>query len=366
MTHRRFAYFITPHGYGHATRATAVMLALRRACPGVFLGIFTRVPQWLFDTSLNGGFNYHELVTDIGLVQESVMDENLGETARRLGEMLPYRETLVKALAEQVQGSGCEAVLCDVAAMGIAVARAAGLPSILIENFTWDWIYEGYLDRAPDLKPYIHYLRDVYASASFHIRTEPGCSDELKSDLVTGVVGRSARTPAAEIRDRLEVPGGLPLVLLTMGGIGSQYPFLEKIEQYPDVCFLVPGSSQQLEKRGSLILLPHHSDYYHPDLMGAAAAVIGKLGYSTLAETYLNGLPFAFIPRPRFRESEVMRHFVLEQMDGIELLEERFFTGEWLEIVPQLLALPRRRPASPDGGDQAAAFILAHSNHKIG
>jgi UDP:flavonoid glycosyltransferase YjiC (YdhE family) len=356
---RRFAYFITPHGYGHATRACAVMLALRRASPGVFFEIYTRVPLWVFSASLGDGFNYHELFTDVGLIQDSVMDENLPETVRRLGEIYPFDADLVRRLAGDLKASGCEVVLCDVAAMGIAAARAAGLPSILIENFTWDWIYEGYLDAEPRLKPYIDLLREAYASADFHIRTEPSCSDAYKADLVTSVVGRHPRTPASEIRKRLGIPNGKPVILVTMGGIGSQYPFLKKLENSADAYFMIPGSGDRLEKRGSLVTLAHHSEFYHPDLVGAADAVVGKLGYSTLAETYLNGLPFAYIPRPRFRESDVMSQFVVEHMNGIELLEDRFYAGGWLDLVPQLLAISRRPSAAPDGGDQAAAFILS-------
>lgn len=359
MASHRFAVFITPHGYGHAARSCAVMLALRRAAPGVFFDIFTRVPQWLFAASLGNGYLYHELETDIGLVQESAMDEDLPKTVHKLSEMLPFDPTLVERLGQQVKMAGCEIVICDIAALGIAVARSVGLPSVLIENFTWDWIYEGYLEQEPRLIPYSNYLHDAYRSASYHIRTEPACSDHLKADLVSSVVGRHPRTPAEEIRSQLEVPPGIPMILITMGGIGSHYPFLKKIESYPGACFVIPGGSTQFERRGSLVLLAHHSEYYHPDLVEASSAVIGKLGYSTLAEAYLAGIPYAFIPRPNFPESKVMGGFVIEHMNGLELPEEGFYSGQWLDLIPRLLAAGRQKPRQPDGGDQIAAFILS-------
>ncbi len=83
-----------------------------------------------------------------------------------------------------------------------------------------------------------------------------------------------------------------------MGGIGSEYPFLEQIEHADGVYFIIPGGSEQVVKRGSLILLAHHSEFYHPDLVEAANAVIGKLGYSTLAETYLAGISICIYPSP--------------------------------------------------------------------
>ena len=353
-----FAYFITPHGYGHAARAGAVMLALRQADPGVHFEIFTQVPPWFFEMTLGGGFSYHDLYTDVGLSQDSVMEENLPETVQRLSNLLPFRSEQVRSLAQQVKELNCEMVLCDIAPLGIAVANAAGLPSVLIENFTWDWIYEGYQHQEPRLAPYIEYLKEAFASASYHIRTEPACSDNPPADLTVSVVGRQARTPAQVTRAALGIPPEAQVVLLTMGGIGSEYPFLEQIEHASGVYFIIPGGSEQVVKRGSLVLMAHHSEFYHPDLVEAANAVIGKLGYSTLAEAYLAGIPYAFIPRPRFRESEVMGQFVLENMNGIEISNERFFQGEWLDALPHLLSIPRHRPTGVTGAEQTARFLL--------
>lgn len=359
MKLNRVAYFITPHGYGHTTRACAVMLALRKVYPEVFFDIFTQIPHWLFAVSLGNGFQMHELMTDVGLVQDTAMVENIPKTIQELRKNMPFNRVLVESLASQLNSTGCDLVICDIAALGIAVAHSAKLPSILIENFTWDWIYEEYLEQEPALQDFINYLNRLYRSASFHIRTEPGCSDHLIADLVSSVVGRRPRTPPAEIRHRLEIPQGLPIILITMGGIGSQYPFLKKIRQTPGVCFVIPGGNSSFERHGSLVLLPHRSEFYHPDLVEASSAVIGKLGYSTLAEAYLAGIPYMFIPRPNFRESQVMKRFVLEHMNGIELQEDHFFSGDWLSLLPQLLSYERKRHSGPDGGDQIAQFISA-------
>ncbi len=203
-----FAYFITPHGYGHAARAAAVMLALRQADPGAHFEIFTQVPLWFFEMTLGRGFSYHDLYTDVGLSQDSVMEENLPETVRRLAGLLPFRSEQIRSLAQQIKDLNCKMVLCDVAPLGIAVASAAGLPSVLIENFTWDWIYEGYQHQEPRLTPYIEYLKEAFASASYHIRTEPACSYDLPADLtIVWSAGKPERrrllpAPRSEFRQK--------------------------------------------------------------------------------------------------------------------------------------------------------------------
>jgi hypothetical protein len=105
-------------------------------------------------------------------------------------------------------------------------------------------------------------------------------------------------------------------------------------------------------------LLPHRSDLYHPDLVAASDAVVGKLGYSTLAEAHAAGVPYGYVPRPRFPESQPIGQFARGEMGAVEIPEESFFSGAWLDRLPGLLALPRRLPSGPNGADQIAQRIL--------
>jgi hypothetical protein len=359
MTGKNIAYFITPHGYGHAARAAAVMNSILEIAPGACFEIFTRVPIWFFNMSLPAeAFHYHEVLTDIGVVQTTSMDEDLPETARRLAGLMPYRPALVAELARQVCELGCERVLCDIAPLGIAVAKEAGLPSVLIENFTWDWIYAGYVDQEPRLAPFIAYLTDQFAQADTHIRTIPYCADDRPADFTSNVAGRKPRTSREVTREQLGVPQDAAMVMVSMGGILTQYPFLPRLESSPDTLYLVPGGSDRYERRGSLVVIPHHSTLYHPDLVYASDAIVGKLGYSTLAEAYGSGIPFGYIPRALFPESPPMARFAREQMNALEIKEADFFSGAWLDLIPALLSQPRRVVTTRNGADEIASYLF--------
>jgi len=54
----RIAYFVTPHGFGHAARAAAVMVALQEIDPTIQFDIFTQVPRWFFQDSLVRNMRY--------------------------------------------------------------------------------------------------------------------------------------------------------------------------------------------------------------------------------------------------------------------------------------------------------------------
>ena len=110
----RIAYFISPHGYGHAARAAAVMEAIRELDPTVALDVFTSVPRWFFRDSLSGDFEYHDLLTDIGMVQRTPMEADLPETLRRLNRFLPFRQSRLTDLADRLRKKGCTLVVSDI------------------------------------------------------------------------------------------------------------------------------------------------------------------------------------------------------------------------------------------------------------
>jgi hypothetical protein len=240
--------------------------------------------------------------------------------------------------------------------MGIAVAEGAGVPSLLIENFTWDWIYQGYIEEDGRIGEHITYLKSVFNAASFRIQTEPIC-DPRSADLITFPVSRKMKTPAREIRKKLRIPEGSKAILITMGGIEEKYDFLEQLATKRGVHFVIPGASREVMIRGNLILLPHHSDYFHPDLVSASNAVIGKVGYSTLAEIYYAGVPFGYVARSRFRESKKLVSFIQDRMPGLPISGDQFYSGRWLSSLPDLLALPRIQRTDPRGAEQVARFV---------
>lgn len=361
---QRIAWFVSPHGFGHAARAAGIMAAIQEASPDVHSEIFTKVPRWFFRHSLRGPFTYHSLLTDIGLVQKDPLHEDLQKTMRHLDDFLPFSPSRISELSQAVIGLKCTLIICDIAPLGIAVARAAGLPSVLIENFTWDWIYEGYADHHPRITRHVTYLRHLFTSADYHIQTAPVCCSRTDADLTTLPVSRAVRMPRHEIRKKLNLPDGHRLAMLTMGGVQGTYGFLNDLRGQQDVSFIIPGGSPWPEYTDNLILLPHDSHFFHPDLINACDAVIGKVGYSTLAEVYHAGVPFGYVPRNLFRESAVLAAFIDARMPGLPIETSAFENGNWLSDLEKLLSLPRIRRNEPNGSEQAAAFILDKSNRE--
>ena len=352
MAYDSVAAFISPHGFGHAARCVATLQALRAIRPSARFEIFTGVPRWFFEDSLEPPFGYHEVVVDVGMVQKTALKENTDATVTALDRFLPFQDDNLEALARALDTLGTKAVVADISPLGLAAAEAAGLPSLLLSNFTWDWIYAGYSDDTPELKRFIKPLQKLFDTATVRLETEPCC--EPTDDAVRiGPISRSPKENIATTRTRLGIADDAPMVLLTMGGIEFRYRFLDRLRENEDLTFVVPGGAKQPERRGNLRLLPHHSEHYHPDLVYAADVVVGKLGYSTVAEVAQAGGRMAYVERDGFPESPILAEFVESRLPCVRIAADTFTKAAWVEDLPELLAL--ERPAVPKQNGAVAA-----------
>src|SRR5574340_1328008 len=109
------AYFITPHGYGHAARASAVMQALQQIIPTVHFEIFTEAPEWFFKSSLEAGYTYHSFAGDVGLVQAGPFDEDLTATVQKLKWLQSSEKKRLDFATRILEERKVSLVLCDIA-----------------------------------------------------------------------------------------------------------------------------------------------------------------------------------------------------------------------------------------------------------
>lgn len=350
---KEIACFVSPHGFGHATRAIAVVEALQRLRPDVHAHFYTTVPRFLFAESLDN-FTHHPMLVDVGLAQNSAMDSDLPATIDRLDKLLPYRRDLIEDLA--CRCAKCSFILCDIAPLGIAVARHAGLPSILVENFTWDWIYQHYADRYPGLSRHQSFLQKLFAKARYRIQTDPLCAVAPRN-LFCGPIFRKAKGSRSSLREELGC-GEKNLVLVTMGGVFQRLPAFLKVEKFPDYYFLFTGQPETKRLGTNLALLSRDSGHYHPDLLSAADIVVCKAGYSTVAECCQAGVRVISVGRADFPESEPLQRYLAEQLGGVEISPESYQDGSWMAIAESLLSSPRSVPATENGADEVAAFLV--------
>ncbi len=307
------ACFISPHGFGHATRTIAILEALQAVKPDLLFHLITTIPETLFQsTSLY--YRYHPVTVDVGLLQKDSFSFDIPGTIKALRRFIPFAapglERLKKICAPSVL------VLSDISILGIYVAKMCSIPAVLVENFTWDWIYAQF-KQTPELQTFVAVFKELYAQADFHIQAEPACL-RTPCDLRCQPISRSLRSVADDVRQALK-SGNRKIVLVTTGGISTELPFVDLLSGYEDYYFILAGQKEEIQVGSNISALAHSTQLYHPDLINIADLVICKSGYSTIAECCQSSASVACVHRGEFPESAVLEQFVRRNLAGARI-----------------------------------------------
>ncbi len=350
------AYFVTPHGLGHAARAAAVMQALQASSPAVSFDLFTTVDEEFFVESGVRSFTRHAVETDVGVAQDHPLHVDVDGTIRRLDAFYPLRRELVERMAGVLRDRRCRLAVCDIAPLGLAAARRAGIPSVLTENFTWDWIYRGFAAGRSDVLRHANRMARLFRMADHRIQTEPVCRVHAAS-LTVPPVCRPLREPRERVRRRLGVGPRDRLVLITMGGNADRFEFVHRLGDVAPIRFLIPAAGvADMGRLPRNVLTTPPRGMYHPDLVCASDVVVAKLGYGTVAEVVQAGVPMAYVTRPDFREAVTLAEYVESKVPCLALSGREFRGGDWIR---RLADLPRdgRSPGPADGAACIARFL---------
>jgi len=359
-------FYISGHGFGHTVRQIAIINALGRRLPSFDLVVCTSAPRRLFDQSVRVPITFIARANDTGVVQ--IDSVRLDARATIDGASAFYRTLPVRAEAEatQLRAHDAQLVISDAPPLACAAAAVARIPSIVVSNFTWDWIYEGYqteLVGAPDLLPI---LRDAYASA------HEGWRLPLHGGFATvprvrdmPFVARHARADRSreDVRRELSLPIHTPLALVSFGGYGvngldgAHFDCLDVV----DLVMTEPRENIP-SVRGTAHWIAEEDIYArglaYVDLVAAVDVVVTKPGYGIIADCVANHTAMLYTSRGHFVEYDVMvrempRFLRCEYVDL-----DSFLAGRWRGPLRRLLGQPSP-PEHPrtDGADVVAELI---------
>jgi hypothetical protein len=341
-------YYISGHGFGHASRAIELIRELRAQRSDARIVVRTSVPRWLFAPIAGEDVQVQALETDTGVVQTDSLHLDEEQTARNAGRFFEDFDRRAAIEAELIRGVGADLVAGDIPPLAFAAAARAGVPSVAIGNFTWDWIYGIYpaFERvAPDVMPAI---RRAYATATRALRLPLHGGFEPMAGRVIDIpfIARRSTRDRGETRQRLGINGDRPVLLPSFGGNGVDLP-LEALRRSARFTIIEP------------VREPPHGLLYQ-DLVAAADVVVSKPGYGIVSECVANATALLYTSRGRFVEYDLF----VKQMPRIlrcrYLSQDDLLAGRWAEAVDALLAQPQpREAAAVDGAGVAARELLS-------
>jgi len=383
-------FYISGHGFGHASRQIEIINALGAASPSTRIVVRTSAPAWLFTRTARTLFEFIQGACDTGVVQLDSL--RLDERATIQSATDFYRTLPQRAEEEAVLLRTYDAafVISDAPPLGCSAAAAAGIPSVVVSNFTWDWIYEYYPEHLVDAPQLLPVIRDAYrrAGAAWRLPMHGGFGpfDQI---LDVPFVARHARHDRAEVRKVLGLPAETMLVLSSFGGYGvndfdpasldclDRYAvvFTERAAGSEDPALHGAAGSHQHRAGSSdpaavdptqtgMFVIPegllYGSGLRYEDLVAAVDVVVTKPGYGIIAECVANRTAMLYTSRGRFVEYDVLVKEMPRALRCEYLDQESLLAGRWRAALDRLVtaAPPPERPAT-NGAEVVAEMICS-------
>jgi hypothetical protein len=364
-------FYISGHGFGHASRSIEVINAMLAKRPETRIGVRTAAPRWLFDLSVKGKVTFNALETDTGVVQIDALTLDEADSIRRASSFHSDLVTRAASETRSLRELGAGLIVGDIPPLAFAVGAAAGIPSIGLGNFTWDWVYADYprVRLAPSLLPAI---RGAYAKASMALRLPMSGGFESFSNVKDiPFIARHATKTREEVCKALKIPADKPIVLSSFGvyGLPLDADVLAKFKKYTVITTSnMPVSRARkdtptIEKKGSFITINEEAMYDHgvryEDLVGAAEAVVTKPGYGIISEAIANDAAILYTARGHFPEYDILLEEMPKYLRSAFISHDDLFNGKWETHLDKLLAQPKiKKKPETNGADVAADMLL--------
>jgi hypothetical protein len=365
-------FYISGHGFGHASRSIEVINAILAKRPETRVGVRTAAPRWLFDLTVKGKVTFGTLECDTGVVQIDALTLDEADTIRRAASFHSDLVTRAASETRMLRELGAGLIVGDIPPLAFAVGAAAGISSIGLGNFTWDWIYADYprVRLAPSLLPTI---RGAYGKASMALRLPMSGGFESFSNVKDiPFIARHAAKTREEVCKQLKLPTDKPIVLASFGGYGLaglDTEVLAKLKKYTVITTanLPLGRSRKetpaVERKGAFISVNEEAMYdsgvRYEDLVGAAEAVVTKPGYGIISECIANDSAILYTSRGHFPEYDVLVEEMPKYLRAAFISPDDLMAGKWEPFLDKLLAQakPKKKPET-NGADVAADILL--------
>jgi L-arabinokinase len=340
-----------------------VLRAVRERAPGLPITVRTSAPAFLFEGVVGPPLTVRRVECDVGLVQKDALVIDEAGTAAAWRAFMAGWDGLVAREAGWLREAGARLVLGDIPPLAFVAAAEAGVASVALGNFSWDWIYGHLAARVPALAEAAARCRDAYARAVLLLRL-PFAGD-LRAFRGIEDVPLVVRRPAVgkiEARRRLGLDG-CPAVLLSFGGIGLPGLRLAALGSLAGYRFLLTGLSGVDPGPGNLRRLDgpalQAAGLEYPDLVGAADVVVTKPGYGIVTDCIGAGTRLVYTDRGDFPEYPVMVREMPRYLPAVFASNEDVREGRLGPALEAVRALPFPDPPRTDGASVAAENLLA-------
>jgi hypothetical protein len=356
---RSIAYYITPHGFGHAVRSLEVIRYLLASEDELQITVVSDIPESLVKQCVGKSLPFRRKRLDVGLVQKDSVRFDLDATQKALSLLFMNHNTLVEEERSFFREESIQGIVSDIAFLPFYAASRHAIPGIGLSNFTWDWIYQSYARFDPSWEPLIGWIREGYGRCSvlLQLPMHGDCSSCPNIRDVPLVTRKAQRTPT----ETLELLGCDPRkrhYLISFTDLNLNEAALRRLEEIDGAVFFFKHPLRfQFANGRSLDAF----DLSYPDIVAAMDGVITKPGYGIVSDCLAHGAPIVYTDRGSFPEYDVLVREIERHLTNVYLPSQDLYSGSWEGALQEIAKQPRRYPAIRDDGAPVCAELIKNA-----
>lgn len=347
-------FYISGHGFGHASRTIEVVNALLTQRDNLRIIVRTSADKWLFDRTVRAPrpdvFEHDHVEVDTGVVQIDSLHLDQVATIRDAREFMRSLDRRIGREVRFLKEQHATLVVADVPPLAIAAASAAGLPSVVLGNFTWDWIYAAY----PESGDVVAACGAAYSRAGVALRLPMhGGFATIPQIVDLPFVARRSRRDPEQTRAAMGFPAAGRLVLVSFGGYGIRRIDEAAVKRLDDYVVLMSGVNFEEQAM-------YAAGLRYEDIVRAVDVVVSKPGYGIIAECIANDAALLYTSRGHFVEYDVLISAMPKFLRTAYIEHDDLFAGRWQTHLDNLMAAPAptEKPAV-NGAEVAAVRLMA-------
>jgi len=348
------AYYISSHGFGHAARQHAVLRLLSQR--GIPVYVRSAAPHKFFDFP---GVQHHVQAYDVGLIQPDALHVDVPASIAAYQSILDDAASIIAGEVAFIRANNIRLVVGDMPPLAFEIAHQAGVPSVAITHFTWDWVYAHYAADYPQLEPIIAGIRAMYGKTTLALQLPFAHPFDMFPNVQPhNLLANTVTRTRAQICTELNIAPDDKLALLSMGGMTWRGGGIDRLAQFTGWTFLVtPSIWEASDQPANFRHIPTDYPDYH-NLIAAADVVVGKAGGSTVAECVAHHTASIYTIRDDYRENELLDAALRTYTHSQFIQKTAFEAGAWVDWLEPILARDEPLPAlKSDGAAQAAALL---------
>ena len=361
------AVYVSGHGVGHSTRTAEVLREVRLRDPRLPLAIVcSEKTEPLYRRAIPGDFAFRPQACDVGLAQRSalVIDEE-GTVAAWRRFQSGYEPRLAREV-RSLKERGVQVVLGDIPPLAFDAAAEAGVPSVALANFSWDWIYRHLAGRQPGLHAAADHAAAAYNRCGLLLELPfAGDLSAFPRRERIPLVARRPRHDRDDTRRRLGLEG--TVALWSFGGLGLPGFDPAVLAGTPDVTFVMSEADGPPPPNVRVIGGDATEDagLEYVDLVAAADIVVTKPGYGIVSDAIAARTRMLYTDRGDFPEYPIMVREMGEWLPAEYVTNDDLLNGRLETAVANVLAKPMPPRPDTDGARLAAERVLGAARSSV-